>query len=280
MNHDSLLEELEAEIAIRGFSRKTMKSYSYFVKKFLLWVEKDKSLKGRLEVVESTDVKRYLLFLVKQGYQESTIRLSLAALNFFFENVVGREVNIKNIPRPKKKKTLPKTLAKKQVKRMIKIADNKKHKLAIMLLYSAGLRVSELVKLKKQDFDFENNLIRIRQSKGKKDRVTILSEKTTKPLLEHFWNLEGEHVFPGKNKHYSTKTIQEIVAKAGKKARVGKKVTPHMLRHSFATHLLEEGTSIRIIQKLLGHTRLETTQVYTHIADSNLKNIKSPFDKF
>ena len=180
---------------------------------------------------------------------------------------------------PKKKKTLPKVLSKEEINLIINNIKNSKHKLMIEILYSSGLRLSELINLKREDINLNENTIRINQAKGKKDRLTILSQKVKKELQIYLVKTEfkTKNLFEtNRNKKYTKKSIQEILKKAS--IIISKHITPHQLRHSFATHLLESGTDIRYIQRLLGHSKLETTSIYTYVAKNKLENIKSPYD--
>jgi integrase/recombinase XerD len=266
------LQKLKELIILRGFSPKTAKSYIYHSDKFLTYLDT-----SSLSCDELT-VKEYFLKLHEKNYDVSTIRLIRASLDFFIRNVLEKDFAIANIPLPKKKKTLPKVLSKEEIKLMIDSIKNLKHKLIIKLLYSSGLRLQELINLKKSDIDPSRNIIAVRQGKGKKDRITILSEKLEKDLMSYFCNnkFHTDYVFEGRGGKYSKKSVQKVIGNASKS--LDKKVTPHMLRHSFATHLLESGVDIRYIQKLLGHSNLETTQIYTHVATNNLTKIKSPLD--
>lgn len=210
-----------------------------------------------------------------QGKKDAnTIRLASAAIDFYTKTI------LKKIPHfiyiPKKKQTLPHVLTKEQIKAMINNTQNIKHKLIIELLYSAGLRVSELRNLKFENINFEHNTIRIKQGKGSKDRITIVSKVTMKKL--HILCDSG-YVLKGRKGKYSIKSIRKVVDQAAKRTGIKQKVTPHMLRHSFATHLLEAGTDIRYIQALLGHNRLQTTQIYTRVAHTKLQQIVSPLDE-
>ena len=171
---------------------------------------------------------------------------------------------------------------KKNVVKLIKVTSNLKHKTILLLIYSAGLRLGELLNLKLGDIDSETMKIHIRQSKGKKDRYIMLSENALKLLREYYklykpkvYIIEGQ-----KGGKYSPKSVQNIFKAALKKAGIKKKATVHTLRHSFATHLLDEGTDIRYIQELLGHRKLETTQIYTHVSSHSINKIKSPADEF
>jgi site-specific recombinase XerD len=200
------------------------------------------------------------------------------AIRFFFLEVLKKPLNLEEIPLMKKENKLPKLISKENIKIMIDSCENLKHKLIIKFLYSSGLRLSELLNLKRSDIDFDNNLILVRQGKGTKDRMTLLSSSLKNDLLKYYSNYEFKtnYVFEGRKGKYSKKSVQKILERLGKK--IGIKIHPHMLRHSFATHLLENGTDLRYIQKLLGHSSSKTTEIYTHVANNQLKNIKSPLD--
>jgi len=186
--------------------------------------------------------------------------------------------NITDIKTPKIPKSLPSVLTKREVKKLIEHAGSDKTRLIIELIYSAGLRVSEAVKLEINHIDFDENMISIKSGKGQKDRTTLLSPVTAKHLKKYILTLDKDekYLFPSKNETLSSRNIQKIIQRAAKKAGITKKTTPHSLRHSFATHLLENGTDIRLIQELLGHSQLSTTQIYTHVSKEQLKKIKSP----
>ena len=172
-------------------------------------------------------------------------------------------------------------LSKEEIERMLAKTTNPKHNFLISLMYSAGLRVSETIKIHMRDFDLDRKIIMVRQGKGQKDRCTLLSEKLI-PILKKQLLLKkpGDYLFTGAqgNGHLTSESAEKIIKRAAETAGIAKKVSCHSLRHSFATHLLEAGTSIRYIQELLGHSRLETTQIYTKVANNNLQNIKSPLD--
>jgi len=268
------LDKLEKRLKLKGFSPRTVKSYKYNISNFLRFSNK------KPENVQKEDIETYFMTLINKGSQSNTVRLNYSCLKFFFTWVVPRNINFHSIDQPKKKKSLPKVLTKTEIGKMISCTFNLKHKLLIELLYSSGLRVSEAINLKINEIDIENNIVRVNQGKGKKDRISILSERFKKDLLNYLCKERDNNIYllcKG-NSHIVLKTAQRIVGIAAKKAKLNKRVTPHMLRHSFATHLLENGTDIRYIQKLLGHSRLETTQIYTKVSNNDLKNIKSPLD--
>lgn len=269
-NIENYLEKIKNECVLRGFSKQTIKSYTYNIRKFLEFIEK-----SRLNLTKES-VRSYLL---TQKVGTNTSRLQYASISFFFKEVLKRPFSLEEIPIKKKEKQLPKVISKEKIKEMIELTENLKHKLIIKLLYSSGLRLQELIDLKRNDLDFERNLINVRKGKGKKDRVTLISESLKLDLLKYYSenNFKTEYVFEGRSGKYTKKSVQKVLEQAGK--RIGIKVTPHMIRHSFATHLLDEGIDIRYIQKLLGHSDLKTTEIYTYVSTKDLSKIKSPLDR-
>jgi len=229
--------------------------------------------------VTKKDIKDFLDELIVKNKAGSTIHIYLNALKFFFEECLGKKMRI-DIKYCKRPKTLPLVLSKAEVKSLIENIGNHKHKIMISLMYSAGLRVSELLNLKVQDFNFKENYGFVRQGKGRKDRLFILAERLKAILLQICVGKKKEDFIFVNNSgnQYSVRTIQEIIKKACKKARINKKIHPHTLRHSFATHLIENGYSVSEVQALLGHKSPETTMIYVHMATKNMLNIKSPLD--
>ncbi|MEM2956138.1 MAG: tyrosine-type recombinase/integrase [Candidatus Pacearchaeota archaeon] len=263
------LKKLETELRLQRKSEKTIKNYLFFNKKFLEFIKKSADL------VNLDDIKQFIASLDKKS--TATVTLALASLKFYYEKILGKEI-FANIHPIKKEKKLPLVLTKEEVKRIIESADTNKSKLIISFIYATGLRVSELVNLKILDLNLENRTGIIKSGKGNKDRIFIIPEKII-PELKAFIDKHPNYQYLfSKDKPLTTRNIQKIVKLATKKANIQKKVTPHTLRHSFATHLLEAGTDIRYIQELLGHSNLNTTQIYTHVSTDELKKIKSPFD--
>lgn len=263
------VDKLKTELKIRGLSPLTVRNYSFFVQKFL-----DKTKKPP-EQVDEGDVRAFLseMFDTKS---KNTIMLAAASLKFFFAQVLKKEIG--NIPLPKKEKKLPEVLTKDEVRQLIESTDTLKSRLIISLLYSTGLRVSEIVNLKISDLNIAEKTGWVRRGKGSKDRLFILSSELVDELSDYIASKkENIYVF-SKDKPLTTRNIQKIVQGTRHRAGLKKKVTPHTLRHSFATHLLEGGTDIRTIQAILGHSSLSTTQVYTHISNDQLKKVKNPFD--
>ncbi|MEA3398709.1 MAG: tyrosine-type recombinase/integrase, partial [Patescibacteria group bacterium] len=231
--------------------------------------------------IKESDIKQYVQYLLEQrNVSSATARLAVNALKFYYSNIKKRRFNyLFKTNMSKRAKRLPVVLSKSEVARLLNVVVNSKHKLILSLMYSAGLRVSEVVKLKAEDFDFDDKILWVRQGKGKKDRQTIISEKLEPALIKLVKAKEkGEYMFVGQRpgRHLSTRSVENVFSKALENADIKKQATCHSLRHSFATHLLEDGTDIRYIQRLLGHRSLTTTQIYTAVTNQALRDIKSP----
>ena len=259
----------------RGFSPKTIKTYVYCVKKFLVWYQRD------IKKLRKKHVIKFLDILVARKYSGNTINVYLNSIKFLFGIILSRSAPIRFIY-SKTPKTLPVVLTKNEVVRLIDVIENKKHRLMVELMYSSGLRVSELVNLKVRDFDFENNVGWVRKGKGNRDRIFIVAKKLREKLETYIINKDLSYnswlFFGRKERHIHVRSVQEIVKKAGLKARILKGVHPHTLRHSFATHLIENGYDLGSVQSLLGHASTETTMRYVHMANPKLTNVKSPLD--
>lgn len=265
---DELFEKLEIELKLRGFSRKTVKSYLFHVSRFLSFV--------RIDAPED-EIKKYFAEL-SERMGPRTINQRISAVKFFYRNVVGREIRVNFMKRPK---TIPEVLTKCEVQKMISAIINTKHRLLIETVYGCGLRVSEAANLKKFDLRFEEGILFVRQGKGNKDRMVSLPLTLSKRLESYILlrNDENPYVFDSaRGGHLTTMSIQKIVNSAAETAGISKNVHPHILRHSYATHLLENGIDIRIIQRLLGHSNVRTTELYTHVSNALIKNIASPLD--
>lgn len=269
------LATLAQELIIRGFSRRTVKSYLAYNQKFLDFVGKS------AREVDSQDVKNFLLFLKGQNYTNTSLNLVISALKFYYEQVLKRRLFF-SVVRPKREKHLPQVLAKNQIQSLITAAANIKHQLVLSLLYGSGLRVSEVVTLEIKDLDLENKFVFVRGAKGAKDRYTLLSQASLDLAKKYLRDLplKQKYLFAGAGGlgHLTTRSAQKIFEHACAKVGIKTDVSCHSLRHSFATHLLESGVSIRYIQKLLGHNSLKTTEIYTSVARDFWENIKSPLD--
>ena len=254
----------------------TVVSYVFCLKRFLLWC-KDKEPRA----ITKRDVKEYLTMLCEKNMAASTLNLHQQALKFALMNVLNKRFFI-DLPYSKLPKRLPEVLTQDEVVRLFKAIDNPKHSLMVRLMYSAGLRVSELVNLRVKDFEFDKNHGWVRKGKGNKDRLFVLSEIIKQELLG-FIRLNGVGydywVFQGRvYGHLTTRTVYAIVKQASVKAGLGKRVHPHTLRHSFATHLIENGYDVTRVQALLGHNSTDTTMVYVHMASPELLGVMSPYD--
>jgi integrase/recombinase XerD len=262
------VDNLKAELKLRGFSPLTVRNYHFFVDKFMKRINKSP------EQLTQDDVKIYLSELF-DNKSKNTVMLAAAALKFFYGEILKKD--FEQIRMPKKDKPLPEVLTKEEVRRLIDSADTNKSKLIISTLYSTGLRVSELVNLKVDDLSLTENTGWVRRGKGAKDRIFMLSSQLSKDLDEYLKGRNHSFVF-SKDSPLTTRNIQKIIKSTKSRAGINKKVTPHTLRHSFATHLLEQGTDIRIIQQMLGHSSLSTTQVYAHVSTDMIKKVRNPFD--
>jgi site-specific recombinase XerD len=265
------LERLKQEMKLRNFSRRTVESYLYYISDLLKFANKSP------DCVNTEDLRNYLEQMADQGKSASTLNTAYSALKFYFEKILCRRFFM-NIPRAKTSKKLPEVLSRDEVRAVLAAVMNVKHKLLLGLIYSSGLRVSEAVKIRVKDLDFGRMMLFVRGGKGAKDRTTIMSEKVSGILEKFIKNKKAdEYVFTsGRGCRLTERSAQKVFKDALKKSGLKKSASCHSLRHSFATHLLEAGTDIRYIQELLGHVKLETTQIYTKVAENVLKNIKSP----
>jgi len=272
---DGAWEIIEKEHVVRKYSRRTIKLYLHYNEELLKFSNKTSYQ------ISNDDVRDYLYYLSeKKNASASTLNIVINALKFYYGEVLKREF-VYEITRPKKDKKLPVVLSPEEVSGILSSVNNIKHKLILMLIYSVGLRVSEVVKLKPEDIDAERKLIHIKGAKGRKDRYTMLSDVAMKTLREYqrkyklqTWLFLGQR----KDKHISIRTVQAIFEQARDKAGIGKDVTVHSLRHSFGDTFAENGVDLRYIQELLGHKHSKTTEIYTHVSNKNLREIKSPLD--
>ncbi len=269
-----MIEKLKTELQIRGFSEKTIKAYVFHNQRFLDFIKKEP------DEISGDDVKSYMAYLMAEKKQKpSSVNLVLSALKFMYQEIMKKRI-FDDIKSPKNEKKLPTVLTRNEIERMIKAVKNPKHRLLIEFMYSSGLRVSECVSIKIQDLNLQEKMGLIKSGKGKKDRNIILSRKLVSDLTDYLANRSDDnpYVFPVRDTHISVRQAQKIVHDAAEKAGIQKRVFCHALRSSFATHLLENGTDIRIIQELLGHSNIQTTERYTKVSRTQLKKVISPFD--
>lgn len=260
-------------LKIRNYSESSIRSYINALIQFQRWNSLDNNL--------SKDILfDYVEFLTEQSRSYSYIKNSIMALKLYSELIMG--VSIKNdyLRSIKRASKLPDVLSLEEIKKVLNSIENIKHKTMISLIYSCGLRISECINLKVSDIDSSRMLIKVVQAKGKKDRYVQLSPKLLELLRKYYTKFKPtNHLFQGQFKdEYSARSIQQILKRALTLCNITKHITVHSLRHSFATHLLEQGTDIRIIQEILGHKDIRTTQIYTHISHANLASLKNPFD--
>lgn len=270
-----LLNRMLEVLAMKAYSQNTIMQYSYELLQLMRIV-------GEIAIdkLSEEQIRSYILWLIKEKKaSEARLHSAINALKFFYEKLLSREKFFIEIPRPKKPAMLPAVHATSQVKKIIKAVDNIKHQCMLMLAYSGGLRVSEIVNLKLSDINSERMVIHIKNAKGKKDRIVPLSEKLLSILRVYYQKYKPKsYLFEGDSGMYSMRSCQRVFQQAKERSGINYKAGIHSLRHSYATHLLEQGTDIRIIQDLLGHNNLKTTQRYTHVSLLEISKIKSPLD--
>ena len=263
--HQQALQRMGEVLLRRQYAYSTRKAYRNVLRQFLAY-----HAESEVRRLEKAQIEAYLLYRVRaDGISESYQNLHINAIKFYYEQVVGLERTFYDIARPVRREVLPKVLAREEVAEMIKRTDNLKHRCLLMLLYGGGLRLSEVLALLPTDIDSKRMTITVRRSKGKKDRVVPLPKRLLGPLRNYYrayepltWLFEGVTV----GEPYSARSLQQVVKQAAARAEVKRPVTAHMLRHSYATHLLEAGTDTRYIQEVLGHSSVKTTERYTHVA--------------
>jgi len=268
-------EEYLLKLELKRYANSTVRTYVSFFEMFINY-HKDKELHS----IDESDIRAFLQSLIKKEASNSYINQAINAIKFYYEVVLGMPNRFYAIERPRKESKLPKVISKKEVLTMIEHTNNLKHRCIVQLLYGSGLRRSELLNLRIHDIDSTRMLVRVEGSKGNKDRLTLLSKTALVDLRRYYTKYEPKvFLFEGKEgMKYSGASVLKIVKTAAEKARVRISVTPHVLRHSFATHLLESGTDLRQIQVLLGHGSSKTTEIYTHVATNTFETIRNPLD--
>lgn len=271
------IQKYSAWLKSRRYSASTVKTYTEAMQSFLKFYAHK-----TIGDITNNDVIVFnnefiLTHKLSASYQNQIVN----AIKLFFAKMENKKIDVDLIHRPKREKLLPNVLSKEEVKAILNAHSNIKHKTMLSLIYSCGLRRSELLNLKSTDIDAKRNIIIIRQAKGKKDRIAPLSEKIVVMLREYYvlfkpttWLFEGQNA----GEQYDERSLAYVLKQALEKTNIKKPVSLHWLRHSYATHLLEAGTDLRYIQEILGHKSSKTTEIYTHVSTKNLQNIKSPFD--
>lgn len=270
-NYKFCPEDYLLKLELKKYSDNTVRNYVSHFEAFINYY-----YDANLISLNEVDVRTYLQKLIQEGKSNSYVNMSVNSIKFYYEIVLGMPNRFYAIERPRKEKQLPEVLSKEEIIMVINNANNIKHKCIIGLLYSSGLRRSELLNLKITDIDSKRMVVKINNAKGNKDRISILSPSILKDLQQYYKEYRPKtYLFEGqKGGKYSAASVLKVVSSTAVKARINKKVTPHMLRHSFATHLLENGTDIRHIQLLLGHSSTKTTEIYTHVANRSFMKIK------
>ncbi len=269
------LEKLKKELTVRKYSSKTIKSYIHYTGELFRFSGKSG------ETITRDDVISFISgYVERHDISSSTVNHIISSLKFYFSDVLKNNI-LFDMTRPSKDKKLPVVLSKEEVLKIMETTINLKHRTILTLIYSSGLRLGEAVSIQLRDIDIERKLISIKRGKGRKDRNTLLSDKFISILNKYIRTYKpGKWLFEGSipEKHLSSRSVQNIFTNSLKKTGILKKATVHSLRHSFATHLLEQGTDLRFIQELLGHKSPKTTMIYTHVSTKSLKMIKSPLD--
>ena len=264
------------DMTVRHFLEKTQKDYVRHVKNLAAFLHRSP------DTATAEDMRLYQLHLTKNGVRPPTINSAISALRFFFSVTIDRPDVTKPLTFVGEPRKIPVVLNPEEVARLLEAAPGPKHKAALSVAYGAGLRVSEVASLKISDVDSKRMLLRIEQGKGRKDRLAMLSPQLLE-LLRDWWRIARPKawLFPGQNpvNHIRVRQLNRAVHAAADMAKITKRVTPHTLRHSFATHLLEQNTDIRVIQVLLGHAKLETTALYARVATNTIRTIISPLDR-
>jgi len=271
------MEKFKQWMRSKRYSESTVTTYSEALKSFLIFYRE----KAIVEITNEDVIVYNNEYVLKNNLSASFQNQIVNAIKLFFQTIRETKMLVDKIHRPKRAKVLPNVLSKEEIKLILNAHSNIKHKMMLSMIYSCGLRRSELLHLRFSDIDSKRNIVLLKNAKGKKDRIAPLSLKILQMLREYYkdykpavWLFEGQI----KGEQYSEKSLQSVLKQALQKTGIKKPVTLHWLRHSYATHLLESGTDLRYIQELLGHSSSKTTEIYTHVSTKSIQQIKSPFD--
>ncbi len=267
---------MDRELRIRGYSESTRKTYLAGVQRLVRHFMRPPN------EITCEDIRQYQLHLVKdRGLKWNTFNVAVCAIRFFYRDVLRVEWDVETIPYHRTGRLLPVILSQPEVAALLDAVTNLKHRSILMLLYAGGLRVSEALHLRIPDIDSGRMMIRIEQSKRRKDRYVMLSERLLETLRRYWWKHRPEDwLFPGPDASRPLRRggVHRTFIRIRDKAGIRKKASPHTLRHSFATHLLERGVNLRVIQRLLGHRSVQSTEIYTHVAKTYVRDTRSPLD--
>ena len=267
-----MFETLIEEMKLHNFSPKTRSIYLHYNQTFLHFIRKYP------KEVSGADIRHYLLYLINKHHSSSTINLAHNALNFYYGKILRK--NVDEIPFQKRESKIKEIASPEEIQKLIDVTPNPKHKLVISLLYASGVRRSELVTIRIEDLDLNKRLLLIKAGKGNKDRFTILSHTVIQQIKDYLRTrpYPSPYLFASHQSHITPTTVERIIEHARQKAKIEKNITPHTLRHSFATHHLEVGTRLEYIQQMLGHRDIRTTRAYQNIVTKHLETITSPQD--
>lgn len=274
-DHRFCPEEFLLKLELKRYSPNTVKTYVHFFEMFL-----NANPGSDPKSLNERDIRAFLQKSIHKNVSDSYLNQAINAIKFYYEVVLGMPNRFYDLERPRKERRLPKVLSKEEVLAMINSTNNLKHRCIVALLYSSGLRRAELLDLKIADIDSKRMLVRVEGGKGKKDRYTLLSATALEDLRCYYREWRPKfYLFEGiRGGKYSAESVVQVVRRSAKTAGIRQKATPHILRHSFATHLLESGADLRQIQVLLGHGSSKTTEIYTHVAVNTFRSIKNPLD--
>ena len=274
-NNFTLIEE---KMIRRNYSKSTITSYIGFLRKYARYC-KDQSLDPKEDAIP------FIQSLIKQGYSTSSQNQAINAIKYYWENILNKEKAFIEIERPMKERKLPEVLSLEEVNSIFNVCKNFKHLMILKTIYACGLRISEIINLEIQDINNKRNTIKIKVGKGKKDRIVPIPEELLIELRQYYkiykpnkYLFEGQDSSKDNPKKYSASSIQNTIKKLSKLAGIRRRITPHTLRHSYATHLYEYGISLRSIQVLLGHESSKTTEIYTRVSNSHISNTPSPLN--
>jgi len=275
-SHIAHITRFKVWLMSKRYSQRTIESYLGLIRAFLSYFPDYDA-----ENISHDDLILFNHgFIIANKYSVSYHRQMVSAIKLFYKQIKNRKIDISELERPKKERKLPVVYSREEVREIIQSIRNEKHRVIISLIYSSGLRISELLNLVPGDIDSDRMVIKVRHGKGAKDRIIPLSNKIIKSLRSYFRRFRPKvYLFEGKpGKRYSPTSCRKILEIAKRRASIQKGGSIHTLRHSYATHLLESGTDIRYIQVLLGHESSRTTEIYTHVSKKRLEDIKSPYD--